>query len=92
MRRAKVDRNQSEIVSALRDFGATVTSLHRVGEGVPDLLVSFLGVWYLMEIKSGKSKTNDLQNEWIERQKAPVFIVRSPEDAVRILDCVEKAG
>ena len=44
MRRAKVDQNQSEIVSALRDFGATVTSLHRVGEGVPDLLVSFLGV------------------------------------------------
>lgn len=92
MRRAKVDQNQAEIVSALRDYGATVTSLHRVGEGVPDLLVSFLGVWYLMEIKAGKGKTNDLQNEWIERQKAPVFIVRTPEDAVRILALVEKAG
>jgi len=92
MRRAKVDQNQAEIVAALRDYGATVTSLHRVGEGVPDLLVSFLGVWYLMEIKVGTKKTNDLQNEWIERQKAPVYIVRSPADAIRILAAVEEAG
>ncbi len=92
MRRAKVDQNQAEIVAALRDFGAAVTSLHRVGEGVPDLLVSFLGVWYLMEIKSGKAKTNDLQNEWIEKQKAPTFIVRSPGDAIRILAQVEEAA
>jgi hypothetical protein len=40
-RAAKVDRNQPEIVSALRKVGADVVSLAAVGDGIPDLLVGY---------------------------------------------------
>ena len=53
-RAAKTDRNQSEIVAALRKVGATVQSLAAVGDGVPDLLVGFRRVTYLLEVKDGK--------------------------------------
>jgi len=50
---AKVDANQGEIVKALRDIGCTVQSLAPVGGGVPDLLVGYHGVNYLLEVKDG---------------------------------------
>ena len=43
-RAARIDRNQPEIVKALRQVGAHVTSLAAVGDGVPDLLVGFQGM------------------------------------------------
>lgn len=52
-RAAKVDRNQPEIVAALRKVGADVFSLAAVGDGIPDLLVGFRGVTVLMEVKDG---------------------------------------
>ena len=42
-RAARVDRNQAEIVVALRAGGASVQPLHAVGKGVPDLLVGWRG-------------------------------------------------
>jgi hypothetical protein len=53
-RAAKTDRNQTEIVAALRKVGATVQSLAAVGDGVPDLLVGFRRETYLLEVKDGK--------------------------------------
>jgi len=53
-RAAKVDDNQSEIVSALRSIGATVAITSAVGDGFPDLVVGFNGVNFLLEIKDGK--------------------------------------
>ena len=52
MRRAsRTDRNQNEIIDALRKAGASVQPLHTVHDGVPDLLVGFQGRNFLMEIK-----------------------------------------
>jgi Holliday junction resolvase len=54
MRKASaVDANQSELVDALRKFGATVTPTHATGAGFPDLVVGYQGVNYLLEIKDG---------------------------------------
>ena len=54
MRRAPhVDRNQAEIVDALRAVGARVECLHGVGGGVTDLLVLFRGDLWLLEVKDG---------------------------------------
>ncbi len=50
---AKVDRNQSEVVAALRKLGASVQSLASIGKGCPDLLVGYHGILYLMEVKDG---------------------------------------
>jgi len=52
-RAAKTDRNQAEIVRALRQAGASVLCLHGVGQGCPDLAVGFRGKNYFLEIKDG---------------------------------------
>jgi len=52
-RRARVDRNQAEIVKALRAVGCSVQQLHTIGKGCPDILVGVRGRNLLMEIKDG---------------------------------------
>jgi Holliday junction resolvase len=54
--RAKIDANQTAIVTALRAAGCAVQSLATIGNGCPDILVGVRGVNYLIEIKDG-SKT-----------------------------------
>jgi hypothetical protein len=90
MRVAKTDANHARIMKVLRDAGAEVTSLHKVGQGVPDLLVSFWGKWFLMEVKDpdkppSARKLTKPQEEWIARQKAEVHIVTTDQSA---LDCL----
>lgn len=68
-RAAKVDRNQPEIVAALRQAGAQVFSLAAVGQGIPDLLVGFREQTVLIEVKDGSKppsarQLTDDQIEW----------------------------
>lgn len=58
-RAAKIDRNQPEIVEALRKAGATVQSLAAIGDGVPDLLCGFRNDIYLLEVKDGTRKPSE---------------------------------
>lgn len=90
MRRAAVDANQSEIVNALRDAGATVTPLHTVGKGCPDLAVGFRGQNYLIEVKDGRKKPSDralteAQVEWHGGWKGQVAIAENVSDALRVI-------
>jgi len=48
----RVDVNQAAIVRALRESGASVAVLSSVGRGLPDLLVGFQGVNFLLEVKN----------------------------------------
>jgi hypothetical protein len=48
----RIDVNQNEIVSALRDCGASVRIISQ-GNGIPDLLVGYNGYTILMEVKDG---------------------------------------
>ena len=94
-RAAKVDRNQAEIVKALRQIpGVSVLPLHRVGQGCPDILV---GVWsppkrtnLLMEIKdgdqpwSGRKLTHD-EDEFYRGWHGQYAIVESIDDALRLV-------
>lgn len=82
---ARVDVNQPDIVKALRQIGAEVNYMHQLGMGTPDLLVSFRQRWYVIECKSDDGELNEDQKRWIGRQKAPVYTVRSPEEAVDFL-------
>jgi hypothetical protein len=50
---ARADRNQPEIVTALRKIGAQVVPCHTVGKGFPDLVVAFRGRTLMLEIKDG---------------------------------------
>jgi len=89
---AKVDKNQAEVVAALRKVGASVQSLASIGKGCPDLLVGYHGILYLMEIKDGsnvpsKQLLTDDQKKWHEAWTgSPVYVVRSIDQALRILN------
>ena len=87
-RRGRVDFNQPEIVQALRDVGAQVTSMADLGNGVSDLLVSFRGEWTVMEIKDGTGKLTPDERAWIEDARAPVTVVRSVDDALRAIGAI----
>ena len=50
-RAAKVDKNQPEIVKALRELGVSVVDLSSVGAGCPDLLWGWRNEVGLIEIK-----------------------------------------
>ena len=93
-RAARVDSNQAEIVKAIRKIGAEVTHLHTVGKGVADLLVSFRQRWLVLEVKDGSKPASAREltpdeERWIGRQRAPVFIVTSPLEAVTFLQGIE---
>ena len=90
----RVDKTQAEIVRALRAAGCSVASLHRVGGGVPDLLVGRAGVTYLLEakraaepghtVKNLHALTNELQDEWAARWRGrPVDVVRTVDEALK---------
>lgn len=84
MRSAKIDRNHREIVAALRACGFGVQSLAPVGKGCPDLLVSARGKWFVLEVKAEKGLLRALQAVWASNHNAPVHVVRSPEEAVKV--------
>lgn len=92
-RSARTDDNHSEIVSALRQCGAFVTSLAAVGKGCPDLLVGFRGRWMLIEVKNGKKSPSrrDL-TDWQKDFHTDAFtvgcgvhIVNNIDEAVALL-------
>lgn len=87
---AKTDRNQSEVVTALRQVGASVQSLAATGKGVPDLLVGYQGINYLMEVKDGNKvpsaqKLSIDQEHWHSVWRGTVHIVKSIDEALKIL-------
>lgn len=85
----RTDHNQSEIVQALRAAGATVESLHEVGRGVPDLMVGFRGDTFLFEVKGPRGRLNALQVAWHGQWAGQVCVVRSAEEALRVVGAVE---
>lgn len=90
---AKVDRNQAEIVAALRAVGATVQPLHTVGAGCPDLLVGFRGRNVLIEVKdwkAGKSdrELNAVQKDWHAGWKGQVARVEDVDAALAVIGAI----
>jgi len=55
---------------------------------VPDLLVHSRGVHYLMEVKAEKGKLTADETRWIERWRGQVHIVRSVDDALRVIGVI----
>jgi hypothetical protein len=80
-RAARVDANHLDIAHALRQAGVHVTSLAAVGNGVPDLLLSFRGRWFVAEVKDG-------EKNWILTSQQKDFIASAKAD-VLLLTCVD---
>lgn len=89
-RAARVDANQAEVVTALRQAGARVWII-----GLPvDLLVGHRGRLLLMEIKDGSKvqsarKKTALQAEFFrEWADMPISLVDGPDAALRALGVI----
>ena len=84
---ARVDANQTQIVSALRAAGAYVWII-----GLPvDLLVGYKGHTFLVEIKDGsKKRLTKLQADFFENWSGRTLCrVDNPEAALRMIGVVK---
>jgi len=82
----RVDANQREIVSALRDCGFSVLHLHTVGHGCPDILCGAQGYRNLLfEIKGDKGKLTPDERGFFDTWRGQVALVRSVDEALRVM-------
>lgn len=84
------DRNQLELMNQIRQLGATVTSLHEVGNGVPDLLVGYRNQNFLFEVKDpqqppSKRKLTLMEQDFHESWRGNVHVIMSIDDVIKIL-------
>jgi Holliday junction resolvase len=92
-RAAHVDGNHHAVVAELRRNGIAVLSLAAVGKGCPDLLCAFRDVTVLLELKNPEAERGPAQamkltvqeTEFIANWPGKVYVVTSPEEAVRVV-------
>ena len=87
----KVDKNQGDVVKALRKMGADVFLLHMVGGGIPDLMVAYAGHTILIEVKDGADKKLTPQQltlfaDWKGGHLARVNSVQEAEELLKWLE------
>lgn len=87
----KVDKNQKDVVKALRDYGAQVILLHTVGSGIPDLMVCYADQTILMEVKDGPDKklTPQQITLFANWKGGPLHRVNSVQEAIEVLKSYE---
>ena len=81
----RVDANQGEIVTALREFGASVLILSSVGHGCPDLLVGWMGCNFLMEVKTRTGRLTADERDFSNSWRGGWVVVRTPEQAIEYI-------
>ncbi len=85
-RAAKRDANEAEIKDALKAVGASVVTIS--AKGVPDLLVGYRGVNYLLETKGKRGKLTPDQVQFFEDWCGEASVVRTVEDALKVIGAV----
>jgi Holliday junction resolvase len=87
----KVDKNQKDVVKALRDYGADVFLLHMVGAGIPDLMVCYEEQTILIEVKDGVDKklTPQQITLFASWKGGPLHRVNSVQEAIEVLKSYE---
>lgn len=78
------DKNHDEIVETLRRLGISVTELHEVGDGIPDIVCGYSDENIFIEIKN-PSYTNGLtpaQKDWHSSWKGQKAVCRTPQECV----------
>jgi hypothetical protein len=95
MRPKRIDENQPALVKQLRQIpGLKVAHTHTIGDGFPDIVVSFRGVNYMFEIKdpskspSRRKLTEDeekFHNEWTGQ----IAVVETVTDVLKVINQVK---
>lgn len=86
----RVDANQSKIVQAARQYGASVLPIHELGKGAPDLLIGIRGKNFLWEVKDGdktpsKQRLTEDEEVWHDSWRGQVIIIHSIAEAIAFL-------
>lgn len=86
----RTDRNQSEIVEALRSIGATVAITSTLGKGFPDIVVGYRGGNYLIEIKDwqqipSKRRLTLDESEFHAMWRGQVSIIETVSEAISLV-------
>lgn len=89
MKAAKVDDNQGEIVDFFRSIGCSVSLMHAVGRGFPDLIIGKHGLNILVEVKDGKKSKSaqsltPSQEIWHSEWKGQKSVVNSIDSALSL--------
>jgi hypothetical protein len=79
----RTDKNQTEIVQALREAGVKVAITSDLGNGFPDALCKFRGVLYLLEIKSKGGRLTQEERDFFDDWQDVTTVVYSIEEAFR---------
>jgi len=94
---AKADRNQPSIVKEYRRLGATVAHTHMVGGGFVDIVVGYMGINSLVEIKDpeqppSKRRLTTDEQIWHDEWAGTVRIIETFEDVAFHLLEIEGSG
>jgi hypothetical protein len=88
----KVDTNQSKLVAQMRKIpGLRVAHTHTVGNGFPDVVISYKGVNYLFEIKdpskppSARKLTPD-EEKFHSTWTGSIHVIEKIEDVLSIIN------
>lgn len=90
-KRARLDGNHTEIVSALREAGASVASLASLGKGRPDILVGWKHRNFLFEIKDPTQKPSKRvltqeEKDWHVVWCGQISVIETAEQAFAIME------
>jgi len=88
--RGRVDGNQKEVVTELRDMGFSVAITSQLGNGFPDIVLGYQNHNYLFEIKdpsqSPSARVLTLSEErFRDNWKGNYNIILSAQDALRYI-------
>jgi Holliday junction resolvase len=78
-RAARRDANEAQIVTALEQMGFSVERVN--SPGIPDLLLSRAGQWYVAEVKTKDGRPTAAQIAMRQKAKAIVPVFRTIDDA-----------
>jgi Holliday junction resolvase len=87
----KTDKNQQEIMDALRKHGAFVVDMSKAGKGFPDLVVGYKNITLLIEVKSSPKAlfTQDQLKFIANWSGGPLVRADDVESALRILRMID---
>lgn len=89
---SQLGNSSDDVVTALRSVGAGIQSLAGVGDGCPNLLVAYHGLWHVLRVKDGSNppihrKLTPAEQMWLMRfdELAPVYVVNSADEALEVI-------
>lgn len=90
--RQKLDENHRAIVATLQYNGALVGDLSNAGGGIPDLVVGFRGVLFLVEVKTPKGALSPKQKEFFAQwSEYPTLVIRTVDEAMNVMEVLRNA-